>query len=181
MLFSYYISPVRKIISLFLFIVLVANMFGYFISFTAQRYKIRAELQQSVKEDKAHSTAQFAFSGQEYARLAKLQNATEFTLNGKLYDVLKKELKEGRIVLTVYYDHRESGLMGEFISFISEQTQPEKSKQTLPLFSLLEFVFSPAEWKSYNNCSTLNIPSYSSNLLSLSLDSYSPPPDRIFS
>lgn len=137
-------------------------------------------MKQLMKVEKMKHTQQFVFTEHEYEQLSKLEGGKEFTLNGGLYDVVKKEVKEGKIILTAYYDHKETGLLGRFLSYFNEDTQSEKGTHTTPLFSLLEFVFHNSEWKCYVASVCFNIHSYSSNLLMLSLDSSSPPPDTPF-
>jgi hypothetical protein len=171
---------VRKIISLSLIAILLINLFGYFISFTVQRARIRTEVKQLMKAEKMKHTQQFVFTEHEYEQLSKEDNGKEFKLNGGLYDVVKKEAVDGKIILTAYYDHKETGLLDKFTSYFTDETQPDKGKQTVPVFSLLEFIFHNADWKCYDSFVCFRLTSYSSNLLSLTLDSASPPPDLVF-
>jgi hypothetical protein len=172
---------VRKVVSLSFLVILLINVFGYFISFSVQRNKIKEVVKHFLRGERSEATQQFAFTEQQFASLNMVGNDSEFTLDGSLYDVVNKELRDGRIVITAYYDHQETGLLSRFISYFSEENQSTKGKQILPVFSLLEFVFSSYEWKCYDTFVCCNIPSYVSNLINPSLDLASPPPDLIFS
>lgn len=162
-------------------VVLLVNICGYFISFSVQRYKIRAEVKQLLKQEKQKHTQQFVFTEAEYNRLNKYEGGREFSLNGGMYDVMKKEIKQGKIILTAYFDHKETGLLSKLVSFFNEESNAAKGKQTIPAFSLLEFVSPAGEWKCYNNFTCLGL--YHSNpqfLSQLSVESVSPPPDTFY-
>ncbi len=133
-----------------------------------------------MKQEKMKHTQQFVFTEQGYQKLNKLEGGKEFTLDGGLYDVVKKERVGGKIILTAYYDHQETGLLGEFVSYFNDDTQSEKGKHTLPFFTLLEFIFDAGEWRCHPTSVCFNIPSYDSNLHTVSLDSVTPPPDTLF-
>jgi hypothetical protein len=167
---------VRKILAIALTVILFANVFGYFISFSVQRYKIKAEVKQLLKKQRMKQTQVFAFTKEEYQSLKKFENGKEFLLNGGMYDVVKKELHGGKVILTAYYDHAETGLIDKLVSYFNEDTT-SKGNHTLPLFSLLEFVFYPTEWMCYNHTVLITVVPDSCGLLALSLDSDSPPPD----
>jgi hypothetical protein len=168
---------VRKLLSIALTLILFANIFGYFISFTVQRCNIKAEVAELLSTNGTKQAVQLVLTQEEYSRLIKSDDDKEFTLNGNLYDIARKELKNGNILLAVYCDTKETGLVGNLISFITDNNKAEKSKHTLPLFSLLEFVFHAEEWKSYDNSMQLSLPAFSDRLLTLILDTDSPPPD----
>ena len=162
-------------------VVLFVNICGYFISFSIERYKVRAQVKQMLKQEKQKHTQQFIFTGTEYNRLSKYEGGREFSLNGGMYDVVKKEIKEGKIILTAYYDHKETSLLDKFVSFFSEETNAAKGKQTIPVFGLLEFVSPAGEWKCYNTLTCLQLYRSNSEFPSqLSVELVSPPPDRFY-
>ncbi len=172
----------RRIVSVSFVVVLFINLFGYFISFSFQRYKIRAEVKQMLKLEKMKHTQHFVFTEAEYKQLHKYEGGKEFSLNGGMYDVVKKELKDARIILTAYYDHQETGLLSKLVSYFNEETKPVTNKHIVPLFSLLEFVFSPVEWKQDDlNTRPLFSSTYQNELRSVSFEIASPPPDFLFS
>ena len=171
----------RKVVAVSFVVVLLVNLFGYFISFCVQRYKIRAEVKQMLKLEKIKHTQQFVFTEAEYNQLTKYEGGREFRLNGGMYDVVKKELKDGKVVLFAYCDHKETGLLGKFLSYFNEENQPSQSTHRLTAFSLLEFVSPYYEWKCYNTLTRLPIcHSYLDFLCQLSVDLVTPPPDLSF-
>src|SRR5436190_9978548 len=111
----------RKIISFSFIAVLFINLFGYFVSFTIQRYKIREEVRKLIKGEMMKHTQQFVFTEAEYNQLSQYDGGSEFSLNGCMYDVVKKEMKSGKIILTAYFDHQETGLLDKLVSFFDEE------------------------------------------------------------
>jgi hypothetical protein len=172
---------VRRILAISLIAILFANVFGYLISFTVQRNKIKEEVKQLIKAEKLKHTQQFAFTEQEYRALQTVENGKEFILNGGLYDVVKKERKDSKIILTAYYDHAETGLIGKFLSYFNDTSQTDAGKHIVPVFCLLEFVFQTIQSQRFDTVVSYGLTSYSSNLLTLSLASATPPPDSLFS
>ena len=135
-----------------------------------------------LKAEKKKHTQQFVFTSKEYKQLRKFEGGKEFSLNGGMYDVVKREVKDGKVILTAYYDHAETGLLAKLVSFFDEESNSAKGKQIIPVFSLPEFVSPESEWKYYNTLSYL--PFYHSNsqfFSQLSVDLVSPPPDLFLS
>jgi len=171
----------KKIIALSFILILLVNVFGYFISFSIQRYKIKQEVKQLVKQEKRRNTQHFIFTAQQYERLRQYENGNEFSLNGCMYDVVKKEFVNGNIILTAYYDHQETDLLTKFISFFNEESEQHNSKHTLLGFCLLEFILHNTEWQFSPEATTLLLPSYNTTILSVPhTDLVSPPPDLLF-
>lgn len=162
-------------------VVLMVNVFGYFISFTIQRYQIRQEVKQLLKQEKRKYTQQFIFTVEQYAHLRQYEGGKEFSLNGGMYDVVKKELKDSNIILTAYYDHQETDLLTKFISFFNQESEKHTGKYTLPGFCLLEFIFHTTEWKFCPTATISFLPIYNTTILAVKhTNLVSPPPDLLF-
>lgn len=139
-----------------------------------QRQIIRNE----VRTEKIKHTKQFVFTFKEYEQLSKYEGGEEFSLNGGMYDVVKKEVKNGKVILHAFYDHKETGLIGSLISYFQDENIPVKSKRSaISSFSISEFVFTPNEWQIFLSYSFSPLHLYSSVITSLKLDTLSPPPD----
>lgn len=168
----------RKVLSATLIVILFINLFGYFISFTAQRCKIRAEVRELLKQEKIKSARHFVFTAEEFAMLDIREGGKEFCLNGDMYDVIGKSYSRGKVILTAFYDHKETGLIDKFVSFFGEENSSSKDKQQVPEFSLLEFVSPDGEWKVHNPLRSLSMFNAKPEFISpLSVDLLSPPPD----
>ena len=162
-------------------VVLLVNMFGYFISFSIQRYQVRQEVKQLLKQEKRKHTEQFIFTAQQYAHLRQYDGGKEFSLNGGMYDVVKKEMKDGNIILIAYYDHQETDLLTKFISFFNQESEQHSNKQILPGFCLLEFIFYTTEWKFCPTATVSLLPTYNATILTVKHSNLvSPPPDTFF-
>ena len=172
----------RKIIAWSLIAIVVVNIFGYLISFGIQNHKIKEDVERTLEQGKNIYTQQFVFSVMEYGQLHFYENGKELSIEGSMYDVVRKELKDGKVFLTVCYDNKETGLLNELASFFTEERLPIKHKYAIPTFSLLEFVFKISEWKSFLPTSIL-VPSpfFNQRLFSLLLDIACPPPDTFLS
>lgn len=172
----------RKIIALTLTAILVVNIFGYLISFNIQRYTIKEDVKRALEQPTHLNTQRFVFTIQEYRKLHLFDNGEELKIAGNMYDVVKKELKEGKVILTLYSDSKETGLLNELVSFFTEESQPVKHKYPIPAFSLLEFVFKISEWKSFLPVSSsVFLSILNQSPLSLALEIACPPPDTLFS
>ena len=167
-------SAVRILISISLLSLLLLNIFGFFASFVVQRQMIRKE----VRVEKRKHTRPFVFTLKEYEQLCKYEKGEEFRLNGGLYDVVKKEVRNGKIILHAFYDHKETSLIGTLISYFQDENIPVKSKRSaISSFSISEFVFTPNEWQIFLSYSFSPLHLFSSVITSLKLDTLSPPPD----
>ena len=168
----------RKILAASLIVILFVNLFGYFISFTAERMKIHEEVKQMMLQAKLKDAAQFVFTNAEYEKLSKYENGKEFSLKGELYDVVSKKMCNGKIILTAVYDHSESDLFHEFVSFFKNETSSEKNKQQqISSFTLFEFIAATSIWKCFATVTSMSLPSYSSALLAFVSSIQLPPPD----
>lgn len=166
----------RKVLAVSLIAILIVNLFGYFISFTAQRYRIRME----AKIEKRRNAREFAFSPAEFEKLHTCEGGKEFSLNGGMYDVVKKELRGGKIILTAYFDHKETGLIQNFLSYFKDETSSSKSKRhRIPSFNLFEFVAAATPFEWYVPTQKFTFLSYSSPLIPAVLEISSPPPDLL--
>ena len=135
-----------------------------------------------LKQEKKKHTQEFIFTDAEYQQLRQYKDGREFSLNGGMYDVVKKELKAGKVILTAYYDHAETSLLQKLVSFFDEESNSTKSKQIIPVFTLLEFVSPDSEWKCFNAYTCLHLYRSDSEFFSqLSVDLVSPPPDIFLS
>lgn len=168
----------RRVLSATLILILFVNLFGYFISFTAQRCKIRAEVRELLKREKMKSAKQFVFTPEEFSKLDTRESGREFCLNGDMYDVVFKKEVNGKVFLTAYFDHKETGLLTKFISFFKSGIDPAgKEQQHLLSFTLLEFVTANSAVCVFLNEKIFRLPVSRSSVLLQSYDKHSPPPE----
>lgn len=171
----------RKVFAFSFLAILLLNTFGYFISFSIERLKIRADIERTLKLAKQQHTQLFTFTPKQYESLPRFENDQEFSLNGNRYDVLETYKKEGNIIIAAFFDEKETDLLETFIALFSKQSTPSNQKQVIPAFTLLEFVNTTISWHCYVPLRQLGFfAPRNSKLLSVSLNISSPPPDSNF-
>ncbi len=142
-----------------------------------ERQAVRSEMRQMIKAEKRRWAKEFVFTAEEYAVLHKYEGGKEFSLNGDMYDVVSKEVRNGKIILTAYFDHKETSLLGKFVTIFEEDSRTSHHYQKrihLPEFVWQEsFLLSmpPATFISFH-------PSTNKPVLHIT-ETQSPPPDFI--
>ncbi len=170
----------RRILATTLIVVLFVNLFGYFIAFTAKQYKVKAEVTAALKAEKIKHTQQFVFTPAEYKQLDTREWGKEFCLNGNMYDVVEKREVDGNVILTAYYDHKETGLLTKFVSFFKNETESAGRKtKHLISFALLEFTLSSKAAAYIPEQKVFRLPVSSTSLQHTFGDTQSPPPDSV--
>ncbi len=97
--------------SLFLFSLILLNLFGFYFAFTLEQMEIQKEMFSH------RGTGQtLSLSKAEYAKLVWLHNKKEMRFNGKLYDVTSIEITATSVNLLVEEDNYETILIDKFIS-----------------------------------------------------------------
>lgn len=157
----------------------MVNLFGYYLSFAVQRYNVRQSMRQVMRLQKMKNTTRFVFTAGEYGKLTKFDGGKEFSLNGCMYDVVKKEVNGGQVILFAYYDHRETGVIDSFLAYFKEDA-PQGSSESLRQFSLQEFVVFYSGWKSQISYAWISFIYYDVRQLCYSIITpVSPPPDWV--
>ena len=170
----------RYVLSALLLSALLLSIFGSQLSFMLERHAVRSQMQQMLKAEKRKAARQFVFTQQEFAALQQYENGREFSLNGNMYDVVSKEVRNGQIVLTAFFDHKETSLIGRFVSLFEEENASKTASHSYQKrISLPEFVWQQPELFIATSATftTLFLPE--SKVLSYTSDTQSPPPDFI--
>ena len=94
-----------------------------------ERKAVRKEMWQMIKAEKRKSAKEFVFTTEEYAALPKYKDGREFSLNGDMYDVVSREIRNGKVILTAYFDHKETSLLKKFVSLFNEEQAPASQTQ----------------------------------------------------
>ncbi|HLP53354.1 MAG TPA: hypothetical protein VK154_20845 [Chitinophagales bacterium] len=155
----------------------MVNLFGYYMSFAVQRHNARQCMKQAMRLQKMKNTTQFVFTADEYRQLKKYDGGKEFSLNGGMYDVVRTLVDGERVIVTAYYDKRETGVIDSFLAFFDEGA-PLKNVPSLRQFSLQEFVFFTTGWQICLSYQAISLPVYiSSSPLAVFVSLATPPPD----
>jgi hypothetical protein len=81
---------VKRLISFLFLIIFIWQLAGFFIYFEIERFHVRKDIKRAIKHSlHQNQYKQFNFTNQEFRDLTWI-NEHEFKMNGRLYDVVKK-------------------------------------------------------------------------------------------
>jgi hypothetical protein len=130
------------IVSICLLLVLY-NLIGFMAAFQAIRFEWRQSVRAELAEVAEENLVRFVFSKNDAAA-----SKNEFKLNGKYYDVVRKEIKGDSVVIDCFDDATETRLTTKFSDLIikNETQNPDYQHKTQLCFQLLikDFYF-PSE------------------------------------
>jgi hypothetical protein len=124
----------RKFLSISLLLILLLNLFGFYVAFKLQQDKISEEMSGLIKDNKGHQKV-LSLTLKDYAELNWTQRGREFRMNDRLYDVAKIETSGKYVRVYVEDDEQETQLVSNFISTVQQQSEKNTSS---PLKTLLE-------------------------------------------
>ncbi len=131
----------KSLQALLLLIVLFIATCGTYISFYIQQYNIQTEVRAAIKAQKKLKSEKFHFTQNEFSELKKYEGEREFSMNGIIYDVVKKIDVNGTVVLHAYADHKETSLLENFSSFFQEEHDSENATHKVkPVFSAFDYL-----------------------------------------
>jgi hypothetical protein len=169
----------RPALAVSFILLLFVSLFGFHISFMAQRNAIRNEMRQIIKAEKKKHTRQFVFTEEEYKRLNKYEGGKEFSLHGNMYDVVKKETLPGKVILTAYFDHKETHLLQTFLQLFEEdRASHDNANKTKSTFSLPEFIQEDNAYCLVVNTIVFRLFNTGSHTLTAFYNPLTPPPDK---
>jgi hypothetical protein len=100
----------RKIIVSVLILIFCYNVFGYYVVYRVHSFRIKKEIKRKIKRSVPQSELTvFTFSKGESEDLIWIENH-EFRLDGKMYDVVRKETKNNSITYHCINDTQEEVL-----------------------------------------------------------------------
>jgi hypothetical protein len=131
---------VKRLFSFLFLIVFIWQLAGFFIYFEFERYHVRKEIKRAIKHSLPQNEfKQFNFTIKEYNDLTWI-NEHEFKMNGRLYDVVKKNKSNVGFCLSCIDDIQETVLFAQLdkATAANLNNQPEKApmKSFVKLFKL---------------------------------------------
>jgi len=172
----------RTISSISLLLLLLLNLFGFYVSYVVNRGSIKVEMKNTLALADKNSLEQFDFTSSEYAKLTHPNgDAEELMINGVLYDVKAIEYKHNRVIVFAKRDVSETGLLNKFLSEITSQTSstPAKNHQFLAKVLQQEFVANATALPVVLTTLVQRIVTETPSLITRSLNLATPPPDFI--
>lgn len=118
----------KVLISYLLLSVFLFNTIGYIITFKVVQLQIKREVKRELKSKiKSSDLYAIRLSSTEYESLQWIEKEREFVLNGKMYDIVKTEYKNGVIILSCIDDKQEKKLFANLEDHISKYISDNKS------------------------------------------------------
>lgn len=171
----------RTASSIFLLLVLMLNLFGFYFAFTIQQRELQKEMVCKSQTNHHHI---LTLSKTAFEKIVWLDDEKEMRLNGKLYDVSKIETSNDIVKLFVEEDEMETKLVDDFVSMFSSRA--DKTPHSSPFKILLqhfmqEFTCTTSTTIFYSSFSFVAFMKKNSLFNSFITIGQSPPPDKFFS
>jgi hypothetical protein len=123
----------RQAAVLFFTALLLVNLFGFYTFFMVQQQRIREEVFENQQANTEAANQVFKFTFTQFSALHWTLAGKEFSLNGRLYDVVKLKQTGNQYELTASSDAGETELVSNFLSLFSQQ-QSDQDSQPLKNF-----------------------------------------------
>lgn len=169
-------KQLRRLLAGGLFVIFLINSIGCFIYFEIKRKSIRHEIKHSILH-KLHDSQLVRIINTDY------NDKNEFELNGIMYDIMRKEVRNGQVILWCFEDKKETELNRSIESLVKKDVANSPIKKTQKILinflktplSILEkplFIFQ-FKIKLYIKFT------FNASLSTFSLSVASPPPDLV--
>jgi hypothetical protein len=162
---------IRRITLIGLACIFLYNLLGYYPVFELRQYNVRSEIRSRIKQVVSDQQLEkLVFTPGAYSRLKWVEHKSEFTFAGELYDVVRTEIAEGKVVIFCINDNKEQALISAYdrhvLDHIKDNPAQQKNKQKTPLKVIKDLYF--------NSLSSQGV--YSSDILAAIFPDKSPVP-----
>lgn len=124
----------QRFVSILLLLVIVYHQIAYFIQFKVEQYQIKKEVKKKIMQNipkNELTLLSFSICGDEYRNLDWLDGGKEIRYKGRLYDIVKKQEKNGIIKIQCFDDTKEDALFAKLNINIEDYIKTrEQSKQS---------------------------------------------------
>ena len=172
----------RTLTSISLLLILLLNLFGFYVAFIVKQDVIQREMSELVKDKKQTAHQVVTLCKHDFENIKWITEGKEFRLKGKLYDVSKIEFLNGVVKLFVEEDSLETNLVEDFISIINSQTEKEQNNSPLKLLLehfLKEFTVEKTSFIFHSTVSFISVVEKDFLFTSFISNQQSPPPDLV--
>ena len=151
----------KKIVAFILLTALFLNIIGYHFIFQMQQHQVKEDMKEYLSSSKdIQNAVELRFSLADASSISKLkwEEEKEFTYNGEMYDVIKKENANGELVIQCIKDKKETHLVNNYEK-VSKETQgdPLSKNKSTGLLKLITGIF------IYTEQPVLSLPSFINN------------------
>jgi hypothetical protein len=130
----YYICWVKRLFSFLFLIVFIWQLAGFFIYFEIERFHVRKDIKRAIKHSLPQNQyKQFNFTNAEFNELTWI-NDHEFKMNGRLYDVVKKNKSNVGFSVSCIDDIQETVLFAQLDEATVSNLNNQPEKAPLKLF-----------------------------------------------
>lgn len=127
-------------ISVLLLLVITSSSIGVYPAFKLLQYRARREVKQQIKKGVPESELhRIVVTGNE-DKMSWVKPNKEFVLNGNMYDVVRRETEEGKLVFYCINDEQEEQLFTYLDEMVSQQLVNPKSKTSGPAKTLIKIM-----------------------------------------
>jgi hypothetical protein len=172
----------KKIITILLLGCLCLNVTGYHIIFQLHKAALKMAMKRMLRRQ-ANSQDELAFQFPIDAPPSpdgpKWEEEHEFSLRGKMYDVIEKKVKNGKLVVRCISDDRETELIAKYQQVLEKSFGHRAKKRSASLLKLIISLFTiPATFMPVLFTATLHneFSIYRCNLPAACRDVITPPP-----
>lgn len=177
-------SLMRTLTSISLLLLLLLNLFGFYVSFFLNREGIKEEMVKTMTAAKRNSLEQFEFTTHEYRQLTRPDGKDdELIINTLMYDVKGVEFRNDKVIVFAKKDISETNLIKKFLSEINDQSSSSRQRNSNLLTKVLqqEFVFIETNFELLITITHQRIVTKQFSLISTYFNQSTPPPDLILS
>lgn len=177
-----------KAVKIFLTLVLISFVFnavGFIFLFVGAKEKLKEETWKEISELKSSKRIEvlsISVADYEAGKLLQRINEREIRFQGKMYDVVKEERQDGKLIFSCIHDEKEDELNKEFSNEVRKNLDSKSA--TNPLTNLLQLIQYAETGKKVNVSSPEQKNSYSNFCViqhsQIDLQVLTPPPKLIF-
>lgn len=165
----------KRGIAIFLLSLLLIHYSGFYIFFSVRLISIRQEIRKKIKTlpDNQYEILQLAAT--DFKKYRTDENEIEW--QGRMYDIGKMKMDQGRVVLHVIHDKAEDNLLS-FLDEIIKRSEGDSRQVPSPVLDFISLIFVPSA--NIFQVATVAAPErcavYQERLYSVTLRIDSPPP-----
>ncbi len=169
----------KKVLSYILLFVFIFIINGYSVWLKHLQHQIKHEAELKIKKGiKEKDIDVLTFSLSEYYNIKWTKKYKEFTLNGKMYDVVKIKTKGSKKYIYCINDIKEKQLIARLTR---HNRRRNKILNILKKITANKYLSSLVSHNQLNNETTVCFGIYNRRFNSIDIDVYSPPPENILS
>lgn len=174
----------KRVTGIFLLLIFTFNLVGYYPVFRVLQLQARREIKTRIKNSVPSHELHAINANQNEPEMHWHQEGKEFRLNGKMYDIVHVETKDGETIYHCVDDVDEARLFAHLDELVNENLDHDQSargktaRQILKLFSQVYIPAEPLKQQEISVCEEIPYTPYLQNALGYLPEKLTPPPQR---